>query len=135
MRIHPAICPRETLPRPLLVPLPLSPSLFLLFFLSYFYSFLHALTSLFSPSHTSPLFLFYLPILTVLTHLSLFVPPLYLLVYSLRFSATCISSSLSSQCVCVCLCLCCGGSGCRVKVLPYSDRRLSECSVGAIHRG
>ncbi len=40
-------------------------------------------------------------------------------------------------CVYVCVCVCCdvGGSGCRVKVLPYSNRRLSECSVGAIHRG
>lgn len=121
MRIHPAICPRETLPRPLLVPLPLCPSLFLPF-LSHFYSFMLPPLSFDPPTHTtslSPHFLLYFSVLTVLVHLCLFVPPLH-------FYHSCF---LLSACVCVGMC---GVSGCRVKVLPHSDRRLSECSVWSI---
>lgn len=124
--------PKRDTPSPSPCPSNLAPPLFLLFW-SHFYSFHHAPTSpppfpTFSilPSHFNS---FDPPLSLCLT--SSF-PPLLFPPSSFLLPASLHPVSVGGACVCV---LMWGGSGCRVKVLPYSDRRLSECSVGAIHRG
>lgn len=126
MRIHPAICPRDTLPHPLLVALTLS-SLLLLLFSSFFYPFLNAPTSLSSLCHTS------CPPFLISSIFPQFDPPLAHSV-SHGTSTTCFLCSLFchlplsilSKSVGGVFVLWRGGPGCHVKVLPYSDRRLSD---------
>lgn len=89
MRIHPAICPRETLPRPLLVPLPLSHS-------SLFYS----LCLIFIPSFILPPLSFHtptplphpFPIYSILpSHFNCFDPPVSLSVHHLFISTALVT--------------------------------------------
>lgn len=109
MRIHLTICPGETLPRSLLVPLPLSLS-----FYSFHLIFIPSCCTLFlctlpQPPLPFPTFSF-LP-----SHFLLF----YFVLHRLFYASVCIRI-------------------CRVKVLPYSDHWLSEClawSIGADTEG
>lgn len=86
MRIHPAICPRETLPCPLLVPLPLSPLSFYSFHLIFIPSCSHLLFSAYKPS--SVLLVFSILYHHTLILLFVSVAPL---ASSFFFSASCLS--------------------------------------------
>lgn len=119
MRIHPTICPGETLPHPLLVPLPLSSLCFLLF-LSGFYP---------SSSHKLFLYLLFFPRFPVIRFS---LPTLGFSFISLSPSLPCFLPLPPSWLNQWEVRLCCDAEATRVQVLLYY--RPSECSVGAIHR-
>lgn len=67
----------------------------------------------------------------ILFSLFLSAPPLHLCHSCFFCTPSCqLPLSIPSKSVEVCLCCGVGGSCCRVKVLPCSDRRLSECFRG-----
>lgn len=106
MRIHPAICPRETLPCPLLVPLPLSLLSFYSFHLIFIPSRSHLLLSAYNPPSVFLVF----SIWHYYTLILLFVSSA-LLVSSFFFSASCLSLPRSESVRGVFV-LWCGGHEC-----------------------